>query len=53
MVFPEKNNGTVHFLLTKLTENYKIKNLIEVMLRRLEKLTKQLWDTVILYIVPT
>ncbi len=37
----------MHFLLTKLTENDKNKNLIEAMLRRLEKVTKQLWDTVI------
>ncbi len=39
LVFLEKNHGTVHFLLTKISENYKIKNLIEAMLRRLFKMT--------------
>jgi hypothetical protein len=46
-VFLEKNHGTVHFSLTKISENYKIKNLIEAMLRRLVKMIKQLWDTTI------
>jgi hypothetical protein len=47
LVFLEKNHGTAHFSLTKISENYKIKNLIEAMLRRLVKIRKQLWDTTI------
>ncbi len=39
LVFLEKNHGTVHFLLTKISKNYKTENLIEAMLRRLVKMT--------------
>ncbi len=47
LVFLEKNHGAVHFSLTKISKNYKIKNLIDAMLRRLAKMTKHLWDTTI------
>ncbi len=45
------NHFTVQFLLSKISENYKLKNLTQAMLRRPAKMSEKLWTP--LYIVIT